>query len=470
MDVKFGTSGLRGLAGDLASGAAFRHVHAFCRLLLDNGMARQGSAIFIARDRRDSSPLLAAQAMAAVRLAGFDPADCGEVPTPALAYHAFAREAACIMVTGSHIPADRNGLKFYRPGAEIDKADEAGITGRAPAAPDLPASIPPLGENAADTVMAAWRQRHSGLLAKDALTGLAIGVHEHSSVATGFLGKLLAGFGAKVVAFGKTSAFTPVDTEAVGPEFIQLYAATLRRHGLDAIVSADADGDRPLLADENGQPVPGDLIGWLAAQWTGADAVATPVTSNSAITDATGLSVLRTRVGSPFVIEAMERAARNGARHVAGFEANGGFLLGSDCVINGVKVAALPTRDSTLPLLAALRHMRQRGLKAGNLVADAGFRATASGRLQDFPAENSAVLMKALQDPRRASAFAAGQGEVAHADMTDGVRLFLANGEVMHLRPSGNAPEMRFYAEAATKIRAAELLSFGLDRIRSFVE
>jgi phosphomannomutase len=32
------------------------------------------------------------------------------------------------MITGSHIPADRNGIKFYRPDGEIDKDDEAAIT------------------------------------------------------------------------------------------------------------------------------------------------------------------------------------------------------------------------------------------------------------------------------------------------------------------------------------------------------
>lgn len=31
------------------------------------------------------------------------------------------------MVTGSHIPADRNGLKFYTPAGEITKADEMAI-------------------------------------------------------------------------------------------------------------------------------------------------------------------------------------------------------------------------------------------------------------------------------------------------------------------------------------------------------
>lgn len=32
-----------------------------------------------------------------------------------------------IMVTGSHIPFERNGLKFYRPDGEITKHDEAAI-------------------------------------------------------------------------------------------------------------------------------------------------------------------------------------------------------------------------------------------------------------------------------------------------------------------------------------------------------
>ncbi|WP_342752051.1 hypothetical protein [Vibrio sp. DW001] len=50
----------------------------------------------------------------------------GVVPTPALAYIAKEKEipAIIIMVTGSHIPFDRNSLKFYRPDGEISKADE----------------------------------------------------------------------------------------------------------------------------------------------------------------------------------------------------------------------------------------------------------------------------------------------------------------------------------------------------------
>ena len=62
------------------------------------------------------------------RAEGMTAVGCGVVPTPALALEAARRGAAAVMVTGSHIPFDRNGLKFYRPGGEeIGKGDEAGI-------------------------------------------------------------------------------------------------------------------------------------------------------------------------------------------------------------------------------------------------------------------------------------------------------------------------------------------------------
>ena len=40
---------------------------------------------------------------------------------------------------------------------------------------------------------------------------------------------------------------------------------------------------------------------------------------------------------------------------------------------------------------------------------------------------------------------------------TDGVRVTFANGEIIHLRPSGNAPEFRCYTEASSDTRAHEL-------------
>src|SRR6478735_5812216 len=131
--MKFGTSGLRGLSVDLKGRASALYASAFGRHLLDSGMARPGDAILVGQDFRNSSPEIAANCADALDGLGFDVLDCGTVPTPALALYGLQEKAACLMVTGSHIPADRNGIKFYRPDGEIDKPDEAAITAAAAA-------------------------------------------------------------------------------------------------------------------------------------------------------------------------------------------------------------------------------------------------------------------------------------------------------------------------------------------------
>ena len=61
---------------------------------------------------------------------GLEPIYLGVLPTPALAYYAFGKGCLSIMVTGSHIPADYNGLKFYRHDGELTKEDEPEILER----------------------------------------------------------------------------------------------------------------------------------------------------------------------------------------------------------------------------------------------------------------------------------------------------------------------------------------------------
>ena len=51
---------------------------------------------------------------------------------------------------------------------------------------------------------------------------------------------------------------------------------------------------------------------------------------------------------------------------------------------------------------------------------------------------------------------------VADIDRTDGIRVKFSNGEILHLRPSGNAPEFRCYSEAGSAGRATDLCAGGL--------
>jgi phosphomannomutase len=457
MAPKFGTSGLRGLVTELTPALVADHVSAF----LDT--VPPGSAVLVGRDLRPSSPALAEVVVAAVRDAGMTAVEAGAVPTPALALAAQEADAAAVMVTGSHIPADRNGLKFYRRGgAEIDKADEAAIL----AGLGRPARGGQGGRRADPGCADRYAARYRDAFGAGALAGMRIGVWQHSTVARDLLAALLAGLGATVVPLGRVEGFVPVDTEAVDAATRERLAGWAAAGRLDALVSADGDADRPLVADAAGRMLPGDVLGPLAARFLGADTLVTPVSSNSLV-EAMGFGrVVRTRIGSPYVIAGMEAArTADPAARVAGYEANGGFLRGFAARGPAGPLAPLVTRDALLPMLAVLAAGRAGGLAA--LAAALPPRFTAADRLAGIDTAAALALLDTLAgDPSaRAALFAAcapDLGAEAGLDRTDGLRARFAGGDVLHLRPSGNAPEFRVYAEAASPARAEALLAAAL--------
>ena len=52
-------------------------------------------------------------------------------------------------------------------------------------------------------------------------------------------------------------------------------------------------------------------------------------------------------------------------------------------------------------------------------------------------------------------------------DTTDGLRMTLADGRIVHLRPSGNAPELRCYAEADSVEVAQSCVVLALKNIQT---
>ncbi|MDP1729743.1 MAG: phosphomannomutase, partial [Devosia sp.] len=175
-------------------------------------------------------------------------------------------------------------------------------------------------------------------------------------------------------------------------------------------------------------------------------------------------SVVRTRVGSPYVIEGMEEAADTDGGRIVGFEANGGVLLGSEVSVNGHSLGRLPTREAVLPILSVLAMAARERISVADLVRRLPLRAALSDRLTEVPAEKGAALAARLAtEPAYAASLLAGIGEVAALSTIDGPRFTLESGDVVHYRPSGNAPELRCYVEGATPERAAELLRGGLE-------
>jgi phosphomannomutase len=177
--------------------------------------------------------------------------------------------------------------------------------------------------------------------------------------------------------------------------------------------------------------------------------------------------VYRTRIGSPYVIEQMNQVLSNKQGTVGGYEANGGFLLASDITIDGRSMKALPTRDAVLPILSVLVSAKQQGCSVSELINVLPKRYTASGRLKDFPTDLSAARISALSDsiPKIEQAFGELCGNVRQFDTTDGLRISFENDEIVHLRPSGNAPELRCYNEAASQERVQVLNQACMERL-----
>ena len=454
--VVFGTSGARGLVERMTGPVCAAYVRAFLSAVGRDGPV---SRVALGIDLRPSSARIAAACAAAMHGRGVQVDYCGVLPTPALALHAMRHGIPAVMVTGSHIPFDRNGLKFYRPQGEITKADEAAMAAVAlqPEPDAVPAALPPCNPQA----LQAYARRYLDVFPVGMLQGWRIGVYQHSSAARDVLAEVLRALGAEVIVLGRTDTFVPIDTEAVSPEDEARGRAWAREHRLDALVSTDGDGDRPLLGDENGAWLRGDLVGLACARYLGLGAVAVPVSCNTAI-EASGAfrRVVRTRIGSPHVIAAMQSLAQEGCG-VGGFEANGGFLLGSPVEVNGGTLAPLPTRDAMLPVLAVLAAAQEAGTRLSGLMGDLPGRFTHSDRVQDFTTARSSDLIAQWAREPQGLLSAAGlepPGFVA-VDRTDGLRLTGQDGDIIHLRPSGNAPELRCYCEADSPVRARQLVA-----------
>jgi len=471
--VKFGTSGARGLADDMTDSVCYVYTKGFLQYLESTGELKKGATeVAIAGDLRPSTDRIMQACRRAAADMGYTPVNCGKVPSPAVALYGIVNRIPAIMVTGSHIPADRNGIKFNKPAGEILKSDEAGIREQIVAVDDglfkdtrsfasqLPGDWP-----YSDEARHMYVRRYLDVFDRDCLKGKRIAIYQHSAVGRDIILEIFKGLGAEAIALNRSDTFIPVDTEAIRPEDIELAAKWAAKDSYDAIISTDGDSDRPLIADEKGRWLRGDVAGILCARYLGADKVSTPVSCNTAV-EKSGYfkSVSRTRIGSPFVIASMIDATNAGVKTVVGYEANGGFLTNSDITLGGGNLRALPTRDAVILLLSTILLAFREGKKISELTADLPARYTASDRLKDFPQEKSRSILSffdtgdAEADKTKATdAFIELCGRCRDIDRTDGVRMTFENDEIIHLRPSGNAPEFRCYNEAATEARVAEL-------------
>jgi phosphomannomutase len=537
--LAFGTSGLRGLVKDITDLEAYINVKGALRYLLSIGDLRANSRVVIAGDLRPSTDRIMRSCAQAVIDAGCQVENAGKIPTPALVSHAVSNARAGVMVTGSHIPFDRNGIKINKSVGEVLKSDESGITrevervrveeyGRSETASAFDASgmlkhardLPPLDRAAEE----AYLSRYLNSFNRGGLTGLCVLVYQHSAVGRDILPHILRELGAEVVTAGRSEVFVPIDTENITDEQLDrleelVIAAEASNQPLSAIVSTDGDSDRPLVTavvpggevEPGGRRVrflPGDLLGIVVAEYLRADAAAVPISANDAVERRLRerkVLLEKTKIGSPYVVSALDelRGAGTHAR-IVGWEANGGFLTGSDIVLSAGTLAALPTRDATVPILANLFGAAEQGIGLSALWDRLPARFGRAGLIDNFPVAASQRILAQLipagdaievefggagrvvdrshagaaPAPLAASAItdwlkckasvarfftpAGGFDDIARINVLDGVRVYFHNGDVAHIRPSGNAPQLRIYANSDTQARADQIVGLAL--------
>jgi phosphomannomutase len=475
--VGFGTSGARGLVSDMTDRVCYIYTTAFLQYLEQAVAVPQADRrVALAGDLRPSTERILRAITQAVEDRGYAPEYCGRIPSPAIALYGMEQKIPTIMVTGSHIPADRNGIKFNTADGEISKEDEAGILAQVVTVPNrfdgqgMLRSPRLLGE-VQTAARQAFLHRWLGNFPADFLAGIRIGFYQHSAVGRDLLPAIYEGLGAEVLPFAAADEFIPVDTEAIRSEDVQLAADWIAQHPCDAILSTDGDSDRPLISDETGVWIRGDVAGILCARFCRADVVVAPISCNTAVERSGWFrEVRRTRIGSPYVIAEMERAVSAGADVVVGYEANGGFLTATPVPVNGHELAPLPTRDPVIVHLALLGLSRREGKPLSQLLAELPARYTASARLKDLPAARSRERIEALlaAGPQVIGMLFPEMGPISAIDVTDGLRITFAGDDIIHLRPSGNAPELRCYTEADSPARARELIELAMPKLEAW--
>jgi len=464
-DVSFGTSGVRGLAKNMTFSVCHAYVTAFIQYLEEiDELNSKTKTICIAGDLRPSTKEIMLSVCCAITDKKYKVINCGNIPTPALAHYAFQNNFPSVMITGSHVPSERNGIKFYKSSGEILKKDEVKISLQDVKIRKVHGinSLPEISNDAEEL----YCKRYTSVFTNTCLKDQKIGIYQHSAVGRDILVKVLQDLGADIVVLGRSEEFIPVDTESIREEDIKLAVKWCSEFNLDAIVSTDGDSDRPLICDENGNWLRGDIIGIMVSDYLNADSVSTPITSNTILEKINKFEhISRTKIGSPFVIESMIRSLDKHSK-IVGYEANGGYLTNSDFVINNQKLTSLPTRDALLPIIIINVLAKKSNKSISHLINKLPLRFTFSDRLKNYPFDKyKELFIKYKKNENIENDFGNIFGKVNSIDITDGLRIFFDSSKILHIRPSGNAPELRVYIETSLSNEGLYLLKNSLEII-----
>ena len=318
MGKLFGTDGIRGIVGQtLTADMAYRVGQAVAAVLAEEKQGRP--EITLGKDTRISSDMLESALIAGICSVGGNVVPLGVIPTPAVAYLTVQRRAdAGIVVSASHNPYEHNGIKVFNcQGYKLPDATEAKIEalilGEDP--------IPEKSGSDIGTMIRGMKEartqyiEHLCSTIEDDLSGLRICVDCANGASYKVAPLALEELGAEVFRIGTSPNGLNINDHC-GSLYPETLVAKVREVRADVGLALDGDADRLIVVDEKGNVLDGDQIMAMCAGAMMARGelphkmlVAT-VMSNMALEifmKERGGTLLRTKVGDRYVMEAMRR-------------------------------------------------------------------------------------------------------------------------------------------------------------------
>ena len=450
VSVKFGTSGLRGLVAEMTDPVCEAHVRGVPFASAATGAAP--GEVLVGRDLRPSSPRIAAACRRAVRAEGRDGgrlrrgADAG----------AGARGGAA---RGGGGDGDRQPHPLRPQRAEVlparRRGDQQGATRRG-SSRRSPRRGPAVRARGARPMRASaratWRARSTSS-ARGASAGCGSGSTSTAPPGASTCARRWRRSGRRSCRSGAATSFVPIDTEAIPPERGGAHprlggGAPAGGAGLDrrrrrpaARRRRDRAGAARRRARGAGGAAPRRGRGGGAAERQHRAGALGLVRAGAAHADRLAATSSRGWRGS----------AAEGARLPVGYEANGGFLLGGTAVSpegRRLGAAADPRRDGADRWRSSPRRRGEGGRSRSSRASCRRGRPTAAGCRRSTPPAAGRLLdgLAGREEARAALLAGLGAGRRWRTDTLDGVRMRLGSGEIVHLRLSGNAPELRCYS------------------------
>lgn len=437
----FGSSGIRGDAKELFTNQfSFDIGRTFSIFLKNHSLSGWCT---IGNDPRESSPRINEAVTSGLIYEGREVSNQGVVPIPAMNYILKTDSAysGSLMITGSHIKAHLNGVKFFAFGEEILKEHEKEIE-------EIYTKIKTKVEykNLSSKITNEDRAKNSYQnyllsMVKQKLPHWKVVVDPGNGAQSDVAPWVLTRLGLEVVEINSSiqENFLSRDTEVEG-DFGDLQAK-VKEVNADLGVGFDSDGDRVVFVDEVGSFIPGDYTGSLIAKHINTEIIVTPI-NVSQVVDHIGKRVIRTKVGSPYVVQKLKEAGSK-----FGFEANGGGIF-----------SEMKTRDGGRTTIEVMNLLAASGKKLSQLVSELPKFYIARDKI-DFKWEQEKEIVNKVKLEFKG----------IKVEEMDGLKIWIDETTWILFRSSQNAPEFRVFAESKSREEAYNLLKRGLDFVSKIV-